>query len=51
MSEMPAQTELSQRISKDLKKRAFRFVGPTIVYSFLQAVGVINDHLDTCDFK
>ena len=50
MSEMPAQTELSQRISKDLKKKGFRFVGPTIIYSFLQAVGVINDHLDTCDF-
>jgi len=51
MSELPAQTELSQRISKDLKKRGFRFVGPTIIYSFLQAVGVINDHLDSCDFK
>jgi len=51
MAEMPAQTELSQKISKDLKKRGFRFVGPTIVYSFLQAVGVINDHVDTCDFK
>lgn len=51
MSEVPAQTELSQRISKDLKKRGFRFVGPTIIYSFLQAVGVINDHLDSCEFK
>ena len=51
MDEMPAQTELSQKISKDLKKRGFRFVGPTIIYSFLQAVGVINDHLDSCDFK
>lgn len=51
MSEMPAQTDLSQRISKDLKKRGFRFVGPTIIYSFLQAVGVLNDHLDSCDFK
>ncbi|WP_119327220.1 DNA-3-methyladenine glycosylase I [Companilactobacillus musae] len=51
ISELPAQTELSQRISKDLKKRGFRFVGPTIIYSFLQAVGVINDHIDTCDFK
>ena len=51
ISEMPAQSELSQKISKDLKKRGFRFVGPTIIYSFLQAVGVINDHLDTCDFK
>ncbi len=51
MSEMPAQTELSQKISKDLKKRGFRFVGPTIIYSYLQAVGVINDHVDSCDFK
>jgi len=51
MEEVPAQTELSQRISKDLKKRGFRFVGPTIIYSFLQAVGVINDHLDSCEFK
>ncbi|ATO45576.1 hypothetical protein C5L30_001786 [Companilactobacillus farciminis] len=51
MNEMPAQTDLSQRISKDMKKRGFRFVGPTIIYSFLQAVGVINDHLDSCDFK
>lgn len=49
--EMLAQDELSQRISKDLKKRGFRFVGPTIIYSYLQAVGVINDHLDQCDFK
>lgn len=51
MSEVPAQTELSQKISKDLKKRGFKFVGPTIIYSFLQAVGVINDHVDACDFK
>ncbi|GAB5056592.1 DNA-3-methyladenine glycosylase I [Companilactobacillus alimentarius] len=51
MSEVPAQTKLSQDISKDLKKRGFRFVGPTIIYSFLQAVGVINDHLDACNYK
>jgi len=51
MNEVPAQTELSQQISKDLKKRGFRFVGPTIIYSFLQAVGVVNDHIDACDFK
>ncbi|GEO59370.1 DNA-3-methyladenine glycosylase I [Companilactobacillus bobalius] len=51
MSEMPAQTKLSQQISKDLKKRGFRFVGPTIIYSFLQAVGVINDHIDSCNYK
>ncbi|WP_125712441.1 DNA-3-methyladenine glycosylase I [Companilactobacillus kedongensis] len=51
MEELPAQDELSQKISKDLKKRGFKFIGPTIIYSFLQAIGVINDHLDSCDFK
>ena len=47
-SEIPASTELSQRVSRDLKARGFRFVGPTIVYSHLQAVGVVNDHLRDC---
>ena len=47
-SEVPATTELSERVSKDLKARRFRFVGPTIVYSHLQAVGVVNDHLRDC---
>lgn len=45
---VPAQTDLSVRISKDLAKRGFRFVGPTIIYAFLQAVGVVNDHLVSC---
>jgi len=45
---VPARTELSDRISKDLKKRGFRFVGTTIVYAFLQAVGVVNDHSQEC---
>ncbi|MCU9611943.1 DNA-3-methyladenine glycosylase I [Caldibacillus lycopersici] len=45
---IPAQTELSQKISKDLKKRGFSFVGPVIIYSFLQATGVVNDHLLSC---
>lgn len=44
----PARTELSDRISRDLKKRGFRFVGTTIIYAFLQAVGVVNDHGRTC---
>lgn len=44
----PARTELSDRISKDLKKRGFRFVGTTIVYAYLQAVGVVNDHSRDC---
>ena len=44
----PARTELSDRISKDLKKRGFRFVGTTILYAYLQAVGVVNDHSRDC---
>ena len=45
---VPASTPLSDRISKDLKKRGFRFVGSTIVYAFLQAVGVVDDHTRAC---
>lgn len=48
--DVPARTELSDRISKDLKKRGFRFVGSTIIYAHLQATGVVNDHLVGCDF-
>lgn len=48
MRELPAKTELSEKISKDLKKRGFRFVGPTIVYAFMQAVGMVNDHTIDC---
>ena len=45
---LPARTELSDRISMDLKQRGFRFVGTTIVYAYLQAVGVVNDHMRGC---
>jgi DNA-3-methyladenine glycosylase I len=45
---VPAQTELSQKISKELLNRGFKFVGPTIVYAFMQAVGMVNDHLVQC---
>ena len=45
---LPASTELSTRIGKDLHARGFRFVGPTIVYSYLQAVGIIDDHSADC---
>ena len=48
LSELPAKTELSDRISEDLKRRGFKFVGSTIVYSHLQATGMINDHLVHC---
>ena len=48
MSELPASTELSDQISKDLKKRGFNFVGSTICYAFMQAVGMVNDHTTDC---
>lgn len=48
LSELPAQTELSQRLSKDLLQRGFRFVGPTIVYAHMQATGMVNDHTTDC---
>lgn len=48
MSELPATSALSDEVSKDLKKRGFKFVGSTVVYSHLQATGVVNDHLTTC---
>ncbi|UCC93930.1 MAG: DNA-3-methyladenine glycosylase I [Thermoplasmata archaeon] len=47
-SEMPAETDLSRRISKDMKARGFRFIGPTIMYAFMQATGMVNDHLVGC---
>ncbi|MEN9958884.1 MAG: hypothetical protein RLZZ474_1128 [Bacteroidota bacterium] len=46
--DLPAQTDLSVRMSKDLKKLGFKFVGPTICYSFMQAAGLVNDHLTHC---
>ncbi|MCL2056693.1 MAG: DNA-3-methyladenine glycosylase I [Oscillospiraceae bacterium] len=48
IAETPTSTPLSDAVSKDLKKRGFRFVGTTIIYAFLQAVGVVNDHLTSC---
>ncbi len=48
MSDIPAKTAESEAMSKDLKKRGFSFVGPTICYAFMQAVGMVNDHVTTC---
>ena len=48
MKDVPAKTPLAEKISKDLQKKGFRFVGPTIVYAFMQACGLVNDHLVTC---
>ena len=46
--EIPARTSLADLVSKDLKRHGFNFVGPTIVYAFMQAAGLVNDHLVTC---
>ena len=48
MAELPAKTEISERLSKDLKKRGFNFVGPTICYALMQAIGMVNDHTVDC---
>jgi DNA-3-methyladenine glycosylase I len=48
MKEVPAETEESRAMSKDLKKRGFTFVGPTICYAFMQAAGLVNDHVASC---
>lgn len=48
IEDVPAATPLSDKISKDLKKRGFKFVGSTIVYAFMQAVGMVNDHISNC---
>jgi DNA-3-methyladenine glycosylase I len=48
LSEIPTSTEISRRMSEDLRRRGFRFVGPTICYAFMQAVGLVNDHIQTC---
>jgi DNA-3-methyladenine glycosylase I len=48
MGQVPAKTALAEKVSKDLKQRGFKFVGPTIVYAFMQACGLINDHMVDC---
>jgi DNA-3-methyladenine glycosylase I len=48
LSELPAKTKLSDSISKDLKKRGMNFVGPTIIYAFMQSIGMVNDHEISC---
>jgi DNA-3-methyladenine glycosylase I len=48
LDELPAKTEQSEQMSKDLKKKGFKFVGPTICYAFMQAVGMVNDHVTSC---
>lgn len=49
ISQVPPKTELAERLSKDLKKRGFKYMGPVTTYAFLQAAGIYNDHLENCD--
>ena len=51
LSELPATTDEAERMSKDLKKRGWRFVGPTTVYAFMQAMGLLNDHEESCSIR
>lgn len=51
IEQVPASTHLSDKISKDMKKRGFKFVGTTTVYAFMQAIGMVNDHLMKCSFR
>ena len=48
IGQVPAETDISRKLSKELRGRGFKFVGPTIVYAFMQAVGMVNDHLVIC---
>ena len=47
-NDIPSKTKLAEQISKDLKKKGFKFIGPTVIYSLMQATGMVNDHLVTC---
>jgi DNA-3-methyladenine glycosylase I len=49
--EVPTSTEISNRLSKELKKKGIKFFGPVICYAFMQAVGMVNDHQLSCDFR
>ena len=51
MKDVPATNVVSDTLSKDLKKRGFRFVGSTIIYAYMQAIGMVNDHLEACSFR
>ncbi|KRN76513.1 DNA-3-methyladenine glycosylase I [Weissella minor] len=50
-AEVPAKTDLAETISRDLKRYGFKFVGPTTTYAFMQAIGMVNDHIEACAFK
>ena len=51
LQDVPTTTDISDRLSKDLKNRGFKFLGSTVVYAFMQATGMVNDHLVDCHFR
>ncbi|WP_104383694.1 DNA-3-methyladenine glycosylase I [Sphingobacterium sp. HMA12] len=51
LQQVPATTVISDKIAKDMKKRGFKFFGSTICYAYMQAVGMVNDHIESCSFK
>ena len=51
LEEVPTESEVSRTMSEDMKKRGITYVGPVITYSFLQAVGIVNDHLEGCEYR
>ncbi len=51
INQIPTKSEISDKMSKDMKKRGFKFFGSTLCYSYLQSIGYINDHVDDCEFK
>jgi DNA-3-methyladenine glycosylase I len=48
ISEIPATSDLSDKVSKDMRSKGFKFCGSTIIYAFMQAVGIVNDHVSNC---
>ncbi|MDR1606668.1 MAG: DNA-3-methyladenine glycosylase I [Streptococcaceae bacterium] len=51
VAEVPAADEISEKMSRDMKKRGFSFVGPKICYAYMQATGLVNDHIESCDYR
>ena len=51
LKEVPKESEISRKMSADMKKRGISFIGPIIAYSFMQAIGIVNDHLSDCEYR
>ena len=51
LEEVPAESGISRKMAADMKKRGLSFVGPVITYSFMQSIGIVNDHLENCEYR